>query len=96
MTFTSTTDFLFVILALSVTVVTIFLAAALYHLIKVLRDVEAITDNVRETSERINKVIIRPTKLIASIISKMMFVGGLIGGKKKDRNKAIEDEDDNG
>ncbi len=92
MTFTSTTDFLFVILALSTTVVTIFLAATLYHLIRVLRDVEVITANVRDTSERLNKIIVQPTKLIAGMVSKALWVGGFLGSKKKKRNE----EDDNG
>jgi len=93
MAFVSTTDFLFVILALSAAVVTIFLAAALYHLTKVLRDVEVITGNVRETSEHVNKVIFRPIKLLGNLISKTLFVSGLFCLGSKNKKGAEEEEE---
>ena len=59
---------LYIVLAISVALLTIFLCVALIYLIMILRDVNKISDKVHATVERVNAFVIKPVSLAASVI----------------------------
>ena len=58
----SALDILYIILAIGVALMTIFISVLLIYSILILRDVNKATDAVKDSAERINKMIIARSK----------------------------------
>ena len=59
---------LYIVLAISVALLTVFLCVALLYLILVLRDANKILDKTRDTVEKVNDFVIKPVKLATMIV----------------------------
>jgi len=64
----SALDILYIILAIGVALMTIFISVLLIYSILILRDVNKATDAVKDSAERINKMIIAPLKMTGEIV----------------------------
>ncbi|MEK7524137.1 MAG: hypothetical protein AAB588_03845 [Patescibacteria group bacterium] len=59
---------LYIVLAVAVALLTIFLCVTLIYLILILRDVNKMLEKIRETVERVNTFILKPVSLASSIV----------------------------
>lgn len=59
---------LYIVLAIAIALLTIFLCVALIYLILIFRDVQKMLDKTRETVERVNAFIIKPMNLIGTVV----------------------------
>ena len=64
----SATDLLFVILAVAVSLLSIFFSIALIYVVMILRDINRATDAMRDSAERIHGMIIKPIKMTHEIL----------------------------
>ena len=78
--FDSTRDILFLILSIAIATLTIFLSVTLYHFIRVLRDVEKLTEHVEEAADRVNRYVARPTRLLTMLITKGLKLAKMFAG----------------
>jgi uncharacterized protein YoxC len=67
MLFENPQETLFIVLAISVAILTIFLAVVLIYLILVLRDASKILDKTRDVVEKVNNFVVKPVKLASNI-----------------------------
>ena len=70
MFFVDTRDILFLVLSVSIVVLLIFLVIALYHLIKILRNLEEVSEDASHTSGLI-------TKGVDAVADKVSMAGGI-------------------
>lgn len=82
---TITQENLYLILGVSVGFLTIFICVALIYLILVLRDASKILDKTRDTVEKINMIVVKPVKLVATIVEHVrpMVYKALEGVRKR-------------
>ncbi|MBP9718323.1 hypothetical protein KBD59_03435 [Candidatus Gracilibacteria bacterium] len=59
---------LYLVLSISVAILTIVLSVAIIYLIFILRDSSKVVERVRETVDRVNNMIIKPVTLVGSIV----------------------------
>lgn len=59
---------LYIVLAIAIALLTIFLCVALIYLILIFRDVQKMLDKTRQTVERVNAFIIKPMNLIGTVV----------------------------
>ena len=62
---------LYIVLSISVALLTIFLCVTLIYLIFILRDASKVIERVRETVDRVNTFIMKPVSLAASIVDQI-------------------------
>lgn len=62
---------LYLVLAIGVALLTIFVCVALIYLILIFRDVSKILEKTRDTAERINDFVLKPVTLIATIVDRI-------------------------
>lgn len=82
--FSDSQSTLYVVLAIAVALLTIFLCVTLVYFILILRDVSKMLEKVRDTVDRVNAFIIKPVSLAATI---MDHVRPLIEGALEARTK---------
>ena len=80
-----TQENLYLILGISVGFLTIFICVALIYLILVLRDASKILDKTRDTVEKINMIVVKPVKIISTVMEHVrpMVYKALEGVKKR-------------
>lgn len=66
--FTDSESTLYIVLAIAIALLTIFLCVTLIYLILILRDASKMIEKVRATVERINAFVIKPVALASSIV----------------------------
>jgi uncharacterized protein YoxC len=66
--FTDSQTTLYIVLAISIALLTVFLCVTLIYLILILRDASKMIEKVRDTVEKINAFVIKPVTLAASIV----------------------------
>jgi len=71
-------NILFIILSISVFLITIFLCMALYHVIQILREAEEVIDKANNTVDQINTYIAKPIKIAMEVSEKVRYAIGLI------------------
>lgn len=59
---------LYVVLTISIALLTIFLCVTLIYLILILRDASKVIEKVRDTVDKVNSFILKPVSLAASIV----------------------------
>lgn len=73
-------EILYLTLAVSVAVLTIFISITLIYLMFILRDVNKVSDQVKETVDKVNLYIAKPLVMTKHIFD---FIEKLSEGKKK-------------
>lgn len=69
--FNTSQDTLFLVLSVSIALLTIFLCVTLIYLILVLRDASKIIEKARDTVEKVNAFIIKPVKLATMVFEQI-------------------------
>lgn len=64
----SALDILYIVLSIGVALMTIFFSVVLIYAILILRDVNKATDAVKDSAERVNKMIVAPLKMTSEIM----------------------------
>ncbi len=62
---------LYLVLAVSIALLTIFFCVALIYLILVLRDTSKIIEKSRDTVEKINAFVVKPVKLVSTVVDQV-------------------------
>lgn len=62
---------LYLVLSVSIALLTIFFCVALIYIILVLRDTSKILEKGRDTVEKINSFVVKPVQLISTIIEQV-------------------------
>jgi low affinity Fe/Cu permease len=57
-----------IVLAIAVSLLTVFLCVTLIYLILILRDVNKMLEKIRETVDRVNNFILKPVSLASTIV----------------------------
>lgn len=63
-------DYLYLVLSVAIGLLAIFLIIALYHLIKILANVNKVTSKAKDTMDLINHYLWQPIKIAMMIIEK--------------------------
>jgi len=80
-------DILFIVLAIAVFLVTIFLCMALYHSIQIMRGVEHVVDKAQETVDQVNEYISKPIMVMLEVVEKVRQMIGLMDEGKDKKHK---------
>lgn len=86
--FDTTADILYFVLAIVIGLLGVLLAIAIYHVIRILKDVNAVTTKAKDTVDLVNHYLWQPIKIFMNIIQKMKF-GNF---RRKKEGKKDEDE----
>lgn len=81
-------DILYLVLSISVGLLTLFLVVAIYRLIRILGNVNSITDKVQDTVDLINHYMWQPIKIMMMLIEKGKEFAA--SSKRKKKEKAEE------
>lgn len=71
--YSSSTDILYLVLTIVIALLGIFLCVALYHIIKILRDVNTVSTKAKDTMDLLNHYLWQPIKIAMMVIEKMKF-----------------------
>lgn len=66
--FTDSQNTLYVVLAIAVALLTVFLCVALIYTILILRDTNKMMEKVRDTVDRVNNFVVKPVMLVSSVV----------------------------
>ena len=80
----SALDILYIVLSIGIALMTIFLSVVLIYAILILRDVNKATDAVKESAERVNKMIVAPLKMTGEIVKLARPVIDVAGRKVRE------------
>ncbi len=69
--YTTSTDILFLVLTIVIAVLGILLAIAIYHMVKILRNVNKVTDKAKDTMDLINHYLWQPIKIFLMALDKL-------------------------
>jgi uncharacterized protein YoxC len=86
----SALDILYIILSIGVALMTIFFSVVLIYAILILRDVNKASDAVKQSAERVNKMIVAPLKMTGEIMKMARPVVEVATKKVHDRMKQEE------
>ena len=81
-------DILYLILSISVGLLTLFLVVAIYRLIRMLGNINSVTDKVKDTVDLVNHYMWQPIKIMMMLIEKGKEFAA--AGKHKRKEKAEE------
>lgn len=79
-------DILYLVLSICIGLLTLFLIVALWRLIRILRDVNTVTDRTKDTVDLVNHYLWQPIKIMSQLIEKTKGVAG--DAIKKEAKKA--------
>ena len=71
--YSSSTDILYLVLTIVIALLGIFLCIALYHIIKILRDVNTVSTKAKDTMDLLNHYLWQPIKIAMMVLEKMKF-----------------------
>lgn len=71
--YSSSTDILYLVLTIVIALLGIFLCVALYHIIKILRDVNTVSTKAKDTMDLLNHYLWQPIKIAMMVLEKMKF-----------------------
>ncbi len=66
--FTDSQNTLYIVLAIAVALLTVFLCVALIYTILILRDTNKMMEKVRDTVDRVNNFVVKPVMLVSSVV----------------------------
>ena len=70
----------------------IFLCVLLLHVTLILRDINKVTGNIKDTSKKINSYIIEPAELFQSLAGQFSFLKGFADKFKQKFEEEVESE----
>jgi hypothetical protein len=68
--YSTSLDILYLVLSIGFGLLVLFLIIALYYLIKILRDIDKVTDKAQDTIDLINHYLWQPIKIMMMIMEK--------------------------
>ncbi len=71
--YTSSTDILYLVLTIVIGLLGILLAVALYHVIRILRDVNTVSTKAKDTMDLLNHYLWQPIKIFMMVLEKIKF-----------------------
>jgi len=83
-------DVLYLVLSVSIFFLVLFLIIALWRLIRILRDVNTVTDRAKDTVDLVNHYLWQPIKILNQLIEKTKGAAGEAvkkGAKKARKSK---------
>lgn len=86
--FTTTQDILNIALAGGFVLLVIFLSVVLIYLILILRDVCRITNRLKDTAQKVNEYVLKPVKMLNSLISKAQPIMEMVEDKIKEKTRS--------
>ena len=66
--FTDPKSTLYIVLAIAIAFLTIFVCVALIYFILILRDANKMMEKVRDTVDRVNNFVVKPVMLVSSVV----------------------------
>jgi hypothetical protein len=87
-------DFLYIALGIGFLFLVVFLCVFLFQTILVLRDVNKVTKNLHDISDRAREIVFEPLEFLAEISSGWSFANDIVKKIKKRYEKADKDCDD--
>lgn len=63
-------DFMYVAISIAVLLLGIFGSIALFYLIIILRDTSKVTEQVRETADKLNEYLLSPLRIVSALVEK--------------------------
>jgi uncharacterized protein YoxC len=85
-------SFLYIALGVAALLIAIFLCATLIYVIQILRDVSKITDNVSETTERVNDYLIQPFAFLSNAAEYIKPLLETIRSKRDEINEMVNEK----
>lgn len=90
----SALDILYIVLAIGIALFSIFFSIVLVYAILILRDVNKATELVKDSAERVNKMIIAPLKMTGEVVKLARPVVEAASRKVHERMSHHSDEDE--
>lgn len=87
----STLDILYIVLAIAIALLTIFLSVTLIYVILILRDVNKVTETARETAEKMSSYVVRPIMLATQVIKRLTPAVNYFLEKKEELTEKMEE-----
>lgn len=66
--FTDSQTTLYIVLTISIALLTVFICVTLIYLILILRDASKTIEQIRDTADKVNSFVIKPVSLISSVV----------------------------
>ncbi len=85
-------SFLYIALGVGFLLVAIFLCATLIYIIQILRDVTKITDNISETTERVNDYLVQPFAFLSSASEYIKPILETLKNKRGELNDLVNEK----
>jgi uncharacterized protein YoxC len=85
-------SFLYIALGVAALLIAIFLCATLIYVIQILRDVSKVTDNVRETSDRVNDYLIQPFAFLSNVAEYIKPLLDTVMSKRNELNEMVNEK----
>lgn len=85
-------SFLYIALGVGFLLVAIFICATLIYVIQILRDVTKITDNISETTERVNDYLVQPFAFLSNAAEYIKPVLETIKSKRDEFNDIVNEK----
>ena len=83
-------DLLYIILAIAIALVAIFLSIVLVYSIFILRDINKATDAIRDSAEKVHATILKPIKMTGELLKYARPVVEVVGEKIKEKSEECE------
>lgn len=85
-------SFLYIALGVGFLLMAIFVCATLIYVIQILRDVSRITDNVSETTERVNDYLVQPFAFLSNAADYLKPLLDTVKNKRDELNEMVNDK----
>ena len=85
-------SFLYIALGVSALLIAIFLCAALIYVIQILKDVSKISDNISETTERVNDYLLQPFAFLSNASEYIKPLLDIVKSKRDELNELMNDK----
>ncbi|HCW32313.1 MAG: hypothetical protein UT36_C0010G0067 [Candidatus Peregrinibacteria bacterium GW2011_GWF2_39_17] len=80
-------DILYVILAIGIALMSIFLSILLVYLIMILRDINKATEAIKDSAERVNEMILKPIRMAHEVLKYAKPVVDIVEEKIRERGE---------
>ncbi len=88
-------DFLYIALGMGFLVLVIFLCVLILYLILILRDFTKVSNNAKDISDQVKKVVFEPLEVLSEVSQGWSFIHGIIEKiKQKYDESQMEDDDE--
>jgi len=87
-------DFLYIALGIGFLFLVVFVCVMIVFLILILRDVNKVTENVKEASDRVNDYIMEPMRFLEKFLSRFTFLSAIFDRVKAEMDKHKDHDED--